>query len=163
MTKKTYFYVTNFDLYFTGEGVVASTSMEDGALEALGSSSDPEHSSLSDVHREENGSDEEESVNPVTPNLFLKRSVDEDFANNNDQRRRLARELEEDEQMDTEDGSKKNDDDDLDDKDEVKAFPAALLGLPTGLPPGGPGGLGLPNITARYGFFKVYALDYIVV
>jgi len=50
-------------------GVVASTSVEDGALEALGSSSDPEHSSISDVHREENVSDEEDQPpNPVTPN-----------------------------------------------------------------------------------------------
>ena len=160
--------------------VVASTSMEDGGL---GSSSDPEHSSsLSDVHREENGSDEEEATNPnnanvTTPNLFLKRSVDEDFANNNDQRRRMARRelLEGDEPMDTiEDESRSkrvvdqdlvdDDEEDNDEKDHdamvaMKGFPASLLaGLhPSapgsilnqgGGPPGLAGGGGMPNANA---------------
>ena len=112
----------------------------------MGSSSDPEHSSLSDhAQREDAGSDAGEDMEPesepsanVAPNLFLKRSVDEDFANNNDQRRRLNQ-LEDSEAMElASEGPKMDENEDKEQPE--KAFPFS----PAGLPPSG----GLPNSTA---------------
>ena len=111
---------------------MASTSLasasagghSDDAEIALGSSSDPEHSSLSDhAHQDasalsegnEGEEMEEGSSEPsanVAPNLFLKRSVDEDFANNNESLRRRLNQLEDEEAMDTDEGPTKKDPED---------------------------------------------------
>ena len=125
--------------------MAASAGGSDDAEIALGSSSDPEHSSLSDHAQpdtsalSEAGEEiEEGSSEPsanVAPNLFLKRSVDEDFANNNDQRRRLNQ-LEDEEAMDTDEAPTKKEDSE---EPSEKAFP--FLGSSQGLPPAGGGGL----------------------
>ena len=111
---------------------MASTSLasasagghSDDAEIALGSSSDPEHSSLSDhAHQDasalsegnEGEEMEEGSSEPsagVAPNLFLKRSVDEDFANNNDHQSRRRLNVEDEEAMDTDEGPTKKDPED---------------------------------------------------
>ena len=82
---------------------MASTSSLVGGDEAVALSSDQEHSSprIDDGASEE--ADEASSEHGPQQNLFLKRSVDEDFANNNDHSRRT---LDEDEEgMETEDNS----------------------------------------------------------
>ena len=146
-------------LFFViGEGAqVASTSLasatsagghSDDAEIALGSSSDPEHSSLSDHARDQDASAlseeageelEEGSSEPsasVAPNLFLKRSVDEDFANNNDhQSRRRLNQLEDEEAMDTDEAPTKKDPED-------PQVPSFLQHAPT------PAGGNLPSSSA---------------